>query len=356
MTNFSFADRYAEAGIAPTQSIIANRQATADRVVDAADNARMIDLAGTYYGSPGIELIWLRDEFAKEDTTFSLVNNEREVRVLATAILGALVAAGRSVAILAVIAGNVAGHRPPLGADWLLRDATEALLRLSVANRAPATIDTKVEPTINAKLTDQIAALTQDDPATLQVLLKAIRSEANGSAKTTASQTSTALAALDKQARMQREESQMLWWLVGGHSRSLERPFAALGAQQAALVAALDLAALTTVSSLGPVAAPALLQRAIVQARKGRGAPARDLAGAVDGLKSEELARLPLIADKVPARLAPVMTALGLARTIGAGAWHGRFQETTGLEASINFDPDQISTQLYREHLLAQLL
>jgi hypothetical protein len=161
MTEFSFADRYAEAGIAPTQQIIAHRQATADRIIQNADNPRVIDLVGNYYGCPRLDLTWLRDEFAAEDVTFSLINNERETRILAAAILGALVAAGQSVAILAVVAGSFAGKRPPPGAGWLLRDATEALMRLSVAERIPATIETRVTPTINTKLTEQIAALSQ---------------------------------------------------------------------------------------------------------------------------------------------------------------------------------------------------
>jgi hypothetical protein len=356
MTDFVFADRYAEAGISPAAQIIMSRQTTAERIVENIDRPKIVALAGTYYGSPGIDLVWLRDEFVLEDPTFSLVNNERETRVLAAAILGALIEQDHATAVLAVVAGNVGGRRPPPTAEWLLNQAGDALLSIAVEERTPAKIDTKVGPTTNSKMPDEIAALGLNDVAALQTVLSNIRTETLNSGRTIARQASNALAAMDLQVRLQREEGQMLWWLVGGHSRSLERSFSSFTPQQAGLVGALDLATLTTVSKLGPVAAPALLERVISLARKAKGAPTRDLAGAVDGLTREDLKCLPLITGKVPAPLAPVMTALELAISIGAGNWHARFQELTGFDASFTLEPEQMATQLYREHLLAQLL
>lgn len=356
MTDFVFADRYAEAGISPAAQIITSRETSAQRVVENIDRSKIVDLAGAYYGSPGLDLVWLRDEFAQEDLTFSLVNNERETRVLAATILGALIEVAHETAVLAVVAGNIGGHRPPPGAHWLLHNAGNALLDIAVRERTPAKIDTKVGATSAAKLNEEVAALALNDMASLQAVLNRIRTEALNSGKTIALQSSNALAALNLQVRLQREEGQMLWWLIGGHSRCLERPFSALASPQAALVGALDLATLTTVSKLGPVAAPALLQRVIALARKSKGAPLRDLASVIDGLAREDLERLPLITGKVPARLAPVMTALELALSIGAGNWHARFKELTGMEASLTLEPEQLAAQLYREHLLAQLL
>lgn len=355
MTDFVFADRYAEAGISPAAQVISSRQATAERIVQNIDDRRIMDLAAAYYGIPGLNLSWLRDEVVQEDATFSLVNNERETRILAAALLGALVADGRATAVLAVITGNVEGLRPPPGAQWLLKDAGDAMLGIAVTERKPANIDTKITATSVTKITDEIAALTLNDMAALQAALNRIRTEALNSGKTIATQTSSALAGLNRQVRLQREEGQMLWWLVGGHSRSLERPFSDLGQQHSAIVGALDLATLTTVSQLGPVAAPALLRRVIALGRKARGAP-RDLASVVDGIAPVDLGRLPLLPERCPPRLAPVMAALDLANSVGSGNWHSRFKDITGLEATVVLEPGQMATQLYREHLLAQLL
>ena len=144
--------------------------------------------------------------------------------------------------------------------------------------------------------------------------------------------------------------------VVWGHSRSLERSFATFGPQQAALVGAVDLGALTTVSRLGPVAAPAMLERIVILARKPKGAPVLDLASAVDGLPEQDLKRLKVFDDKLPAQLAPITAAVSLARTMGTGVWHARFRERTGLEATLALEPVLMGEQLYREHLLGQLL
>ena len=356
MTKFSFADRYAAAGLAPTSQAIADRQAPADRIVTGATSAMVLDLVGAYYESPGLDLAWLRDEFATEDASFSLVNNERETRVLAAAILGALVAAGNAEAILAVLIGGVAGLRQPPEASWLLRDAASELLARSVAERKTNKVNTKVQHAAVPKLAEEIAAIAVNDWAGLLSMLGKIRLEAQNSASTISKQATAALDALDSRVSYLREESQMLWWLFGGHSRSLQRSFAAFGPQQAALVGAVDLGALTTVSRLGPVAAPAMLERIVNLARERVGAPVRDLASAIDALPEEDLKRLKTFEDKLPAWLAPMTAAINLARTMGTGIWHARFREQTGLEATVALDPVAMGEQLYREHLLGQLL
>lgn len=356
MADFIFADRYAEAGLAPTAQMITSRQTAAERIVAKSTNAQILDLAGIYFGSSGLDLVWLRDEFATDDPTFSLVNNERETRVLAAATLGALVAAGRSEAILAIAVGGVAGHRPPIQADWLLQDATEAIGRLAVADRKPVAIDTKVVPAVNPKLTDEIAELAAGDWPSLLTALGKIRTESASSAKTTAGQTATALTALNRQVRLQREEGQMLWWLVGGHSRCLGRPFSTLAPQQAAIVGAVDLGGLTSFTRLGPVAAPALLERVVALAKRPKTPVSQDLASAIDGVGHADLNRLPIFEDTVPPRLAPVTASIALAKSMGPGAWHARFRETTGLDATIVLEPTDLAVQLYREHLLGQLL
>lgn len=352
MTDFIFADRYAEAGLAPTSEVVSSRQAPAERIVGAITNSQILNLASHYYGNPGLELTWFRDEFAKEDASFSLINNERETRVLAAAILGDLVADEVSVAILAVLVGGVAGHRAPAQAAWLVSDAENALKDLAIAERTPANVDTKAVTATSPKLSDEIPALAANDWPNLLLLLGKMRAETQTSAKASAK----TLSSLIDQVRYLREESQMLWWLYGGHSRALVRSFGSLSPFQAALVGAVDLGDLTTVTSVGPVAAPAILERVIAMAKRPKGAVSGDLGSAVDGLDREGLRSLRIFPDKLSPRLAPVTAAIELARTIGAGAWHASFLEKTGFKPTISFEPVQLASQLYREHLLGQLL
>lgn len=355
MATFTFADRYAEEGLLPSSEQINSRQEPAKRIVADINNDKILDLVAVYYGSTDVNLDWFRDEFLQEDASFSLVNNAREARVLAALILGELIDDENAVAILAVSIGGVKGARVPSQAPWLVVNAEEALGKLSVTDRAPVGISTKVTPTTTPKLDEEIDALATNDWPTLLTVLGKIRLEAQRSAKATAVQVTKAMNLLDDQAKLMREESQMLWWLIGGHSRTFERSFSTFGPQQAALVGAVDLGELTTKSNFGPIAIPAMLVQVIASAKKTKGQPSLDLATAIDGFTVDDLKRLEVPAN-LPARLAPIATAIGLARTIGIGAWHSQFQTKSGLDTSIQLSHVSLAEQLYRECLLGKLL
>lgn len=357
MAKFTFADRYAEAGLEPTSQLIISRQEPAKRIIADITDAQVLDLVAVYYGSTDVDLVWFRDEFVEDDASFSLVNNEREARVLAALILGELIVEHENeVAILAVSVGGVKGVRTPEQSLWLQVCAEEALNRISVADRICTNIKTKITPTQTAKLTEELTELSQtNDWATLITLLGKIRAEALSSATKTTTEITNALNAFDDQAKMMREESQMLWWLIGGHSRTFERSFTTFLPQQAALVGAIDLGLLTTHSKFGPIAVPAMLERVIASAKKTKGQQPQGLAGAVDSFTAKDLERL-AVPTKLPARLAPISFAIELARSLGSNVWHSRFQTNTGLESSIQLEPVSLAEQLYREHLLGQLL
>jgi hypothetical protein len=281
MAEFDFADRYAEAGLSPTADVITNRQATAARIVDEIDNKKILDLVACYYSGAGLDLGWMRDQFAQEDASFSLVNNARECRVLAAVLLGQLVSDGTDVAALAVAVGSLAGKRSPVDAPWLVQSSLRALAQTAIAEREAADVETKVNYTAVPKFAEEITAWPHGDWPALQAILGKMRTESQSSMRAMSTQATTALTALNLQLRLQREETQMLWWLFGGHSRSLERAFSSFDMPQAALVAAVDLACLTTVSNVGPIAVPAMLDRVICLARKPKAHASRTLESAV---------------------------------------------------------------------------
>src|SRR4051794_21704718 len=105
MSDFSFADRYAEAGIAPGAELIAAREAPAKRIQDSITSEKIFDLVGLYFDFPNLDLEWFRDEFIKEDASFSLINNRRECQILASAMLGVLLNKSNDVAILSILCG-----------------------------------------------------------------------------------------------------------------------------------------------------------------------------------------------------------------------------------------------------------
>lgn len=267
-----------------------------------------------------------------------------------------MVGNARPEAILAIVVGSAIGLRQPAESEWLLRDAKEALGRFAVTNREPETVETKVTSTYTPKLKEEIAAIAEGDWAGLLVALGKMRAETQSSATAVAAQSTKAFKALDREVELLREESQMLWWLFSGYSKSLERSFSMLSPHQAAVFGAFDLGTLTTVSHLGPVAAPAILERIIALSKKSKGPQAIELSKVIDGFSPEDLECLEVASTKLPPRLAPVTTAIDLAKTMGIGAWHARFLSKTGLDSSIASEPLALANQLYREHLLGQLL
>lgn len=356
MSNFTFADRYAQSALSPSAQIITSRQDSANRIIENATTSNVLDLAAAYYGSPDVNLSWFRDEFAKEDASFSLVNNEREMKVLAALILEQLIDREEPEAILGIVVGNVMGQRPPSDADWLLHSAKTALGRLSVANRKPEVVRTEVTSTINPKLKEEVTAIAEGDWAGLLAILAKMRAETQSSGSTVSTQATKGLSTLNREVELLREESQILWWLFSGHSKSLHRCFSMLNAPQAAVAGAIDLGLLTTASHFGPVAAPAFLERIVASAKKVKGSQSIEFSKVLDGFTSEDLGFLEISSVQLPPRLAPISAAVELAKNMGVGAWHTRYLSQTGLDASMAIDPMALANQLYREYLLGQLL
>ncbi|MDK2126227.1 GTPase-associated system all-helical protein GASH [Parachitinimonas caeni] len=354
MAQYSIADLYAKAFLAASPQQIIFRSTTVERVVSKPVPARTLDLAQIYFGLSEKKLDWFRDEFIKEDASFSLINNERETQLLATGILDQLVSFGDTIAILVLIVGHAMGKRPLPEFDWLLDNAQQSLSDYSVIFRAIEGVDTEIKPVIDQNL-------DKDDGQGDQALdtlntVKRIRREAQQSSAAIAKSTSRALCELDCQIKLMREESQILWWLFGGYSKQLNQKFSDFSIHQAAILGAIDLGALTTYSELGPIAAPAVLERVIALGKKSKGATACELAKVIDSLPERALVQFNTTEQKLPPKLAPISTAISLASSCGKENWYSKYNEVTGLVASMECEPLQMAIQLYHELLLERHL
>lgn len=356
MTAYNFADRYSEAGIAPTAEKIQLREKPIRQLVEAIEDKQILDLARFYYGCSGLDMTWFRDAFADADAGFTMVNNEREARVLSALVLSALIKEQDSKAILAVSLGSLRGLRTPPQSEWLVYEAEEAFLAFAVEDRAYESVPSKISPTGVQKLTDELAAAVEvPDLATLVSLVSKVRDEARSSAMTTSKQVSAALDVCSYQLSLMREETQMLWWLTNGHSSLLSRSFSMFTPAQAALLGAMDLGKLTTVTQLGPVAIPAMLDKIVMLAKKTRAEPVTSLDVLIDSFKAEDREKFDVFAA-LPPELAPITAAIELANATGSGMWHARFKQKTGMEATLSLSVVTMAEQLYREHLLGQLI
>jgi hypothetical protein len=355
MSGLNFADIYAQAGLSPSGTIITARQAPAERILNDLKFARKSDLVRLYFGQPGLDLMWLRDEFVQEDAAFSLVNNQRECVVLAATMLEAEVAAGDGETILALLTTSVSGKRPVNEFNYLLDKAKAALLYRAVDARQPAKTDLNLKiSATHPKLAEEIAVVPVNDWPTLVATLGKMRVEAAEGSKAIATQASTTFDAMNTQLFYMREETQMLWWLFSDHSRTLKRHFRTFHPGMAAIVAGVDLGDLTTKSILGPIAAPAMLERVI---REARPADRRSysLAGVLDEASAADLQALKLFGKDQSPWIFPITTAIQKAKE-NPGAWHASFELATGLNAATEFEPIELATQIYYEHLLGHLL
>jgi hypothetical protein len=352
MSDKNFADRYAEAGISPPAATIEMRQASAARIGKGIAKPRVLDLVSTYYGLGAVDLTWFRDEFAQEDGSFSLVNNARECAVLAATILAELVAAGNAIAILAIVAGSMGGKRAPPEIPSVVAEARAANVRHAISNRQTGTVETKIRPVTTPKLAEELQAL-QPDPTAIVAILGKVRFEEQEAIKSLTTQVNNILSPLALQMRLMREETQILWWLFGESSRTLNKPFRSFAAPQAAILAGLELGELTNVTTLGPVAAPAMLER-VIQLVPGK-ATGTTIASVIDGFEASDLAKLRPPAENLPPGIYPLMTAITKADDIGQGSWHAAFAKATGVDVKTKVSPVDLASQVYAEHLLGQL-
>lgn len=351
----TFADRYARANLKPTPETIAAREAPTVRVTKALTKAQLFSLVEFCFGCKPGDVGWLVEEYHKDDPSFSAYANHQECVVLASAILSNKVAEGDGTAILAIVATSFQGKRTPTGIEWLVNEAQEQLTHGAVSRRRNRTVETKIKYDSTPKLADEIAAIPVNEWAMLLTKLGSVRSEAQAAAVEIATSVSAALKALNDNANYMREESQILWWLFGEQSRTLNRPFASMSAAQLSIAAGIELGQLSTASVLGPVAAPAVIGRVINAARKDKGPPkASSLSAAVDSFQPEELARFKVHEDG-PAGVFPIMAAIAKAKENGKGSWQTAFGKLTGLDPEAELPPGLLSLQLYQEHLLGQL-
>ena len=255
MSNINFADRYAEAGISPTAAIIELRQASATRISKDIAKPRVLDLISTYYGLEGAEP--------------HLV--PRRIRE-----------GGRKLQSGEQCAGMRSScRRDPRGAggdrecDPHTRD-DRGFHRWRASSRGKPRLVRSLRPTCDQhsfdRDKDQSDRHAEPERGTPSPPSRSgrhlgnawkVRLEEQEAIKSLATQVSNSLSPLVRQVSLMREETQILWWLFGESSRTLNKPFRSFTAPQAAVLAGLELGQLTNVTILGPVAAPAMLERVI---------------------------------------------------------------------------------------------
>jgi len=148
------------------------------------------------------------------------------------------------------------------------------------------------------------------------------------------------------------EELDVCWWVMSGHSSTLQEPLSKCPKPAVPLIAGIELAKLIQFLP-GPPAAQAFLATAMRPARLK--ATGTRLADAIGALPDEVSLELPDPLSAYP-EFSPVAFALRRWRECGDDTWTSAFKVLTGLDAAATVKPPMLAAQAYNEALLAKAI
>lgn len=299
-----------------------------------------------------------REEFLtvlrKHDPAFPQ-RNELERRVLAGASLVECVHRGDDEGDdgvrAAIVAGTAVGASSLRVPDSRLSEVTGEVLgglhSVARTRRKRAAFDTNAlgaKADAAAEAMKQVAAasdwnqLKTHVAPVLQSLIDAVR------------RAESALTTAAHNLRCADEEIDILWWLEGGCSRDLNKPWSALPKEAVPLIAAKELADLTN-AALGPQDAEALLHRVVTNANC-KETSIQVYVNAVPDWAKAIVAK----AAEGALDLAPLSLALSHRGKSGTSSWQQFFDATSGVASSTSLAPERVARQAYIETLLLRTL
>lgn len=352
-----FADWYRKVTLACDSTLLQHRWNGLDAFVNDASHEEVIELARLFFGLPPRDnsfISSLRKRFKEADEAFPMRDNDAELRVLAGAALVKLLDYDDKWSTLSALTLIC-------GASWALREAP--VQDIVAKARTQITTSTQSRRQRHALIVPQ--AKTQQEK--LGEVRNAFQANQLPNAGTALDAVLTGVSAsldgltswadaLTRQVQIWDEESNVLWWLYGGHSRDLNKPFAELETGFAILVAAKELADLVHVLP-GPPSALAFLDRTIRPGRedvKEKLSVASVVAACPLEWQERFLAQ-PEIKNILD--LCPVHTAVAKSVEVkGNKSWQAAYESLTALNSRTKIAPLDVSLQAFHERLLIKAI
>lgn len=293
----------------------------------------------------------IREAFKAADAGFDMQGNDREMQVLAGAALSQMMSLGGMAgaeAALGVSTATLAGARKPDLPLDLAAIAEGTIDRIAETNRTRPKLksySTTDAPKVDfAKAAAKVREVQNWDGVAEAFGLAA--DATRNSLAVLAHRQAKTVNALDEFIRIQDEELQMLWWLIGQRSEDLDCAFDAVPAEAQALVFAKELAEHTEISP-GPSSIKGLLSRAGLKERRKIALSSAISAADVAWLQN-------LVADTEPS---PVSTPIhyGIKRQLETGpgdTWVAGWAAAVGVSGTFALPPLVLAQLFYRERLL----
>lgn len=267
----------------------------------------------------------------------------RELQVLAAAAL-AQAFAGSADAAIAVCTASFGGARKPELPMDLPALAERALEELALKRHDRINEKDVQSNAPNVDFAVSAEAQGSMEPALWKGELDRLRVAAATAISSVVSSQNDVAIRLHRQAKLDQEELQMLWWLIGEHSRVSNASFANVTPNARPLVFGCELARMTSVSP-GPVSVQAMLIRAGVAASD---VSVEDIINAVglDWAKERSQAKA----------ISPVTTPLHFALEkrgeVGTtDSWQPGWAGITGISPDLKRPAIDFALQFYREFL-----
>jgi len=296
-------------------------------------------------------LATLRGHFKAADDLFEMSGNDRELEILC----------GTALATVLDGTGDVAAQAALMTSVGFFAGARKANFPFDFAATAEATIARISEQRRNRPAIPRLGqvALMGVDAESIEKLkqgityehvvgaVNAVAGQVGAVARDTAAKTNAAIQAIEYFLAIQDEELQMLWWLFGGRSKTLDLPFADVPADAQPIVLASEVADATQFMP-GPNSVKPILSRAGLKERKKTGS---GIAAAVNACDGDFLRGL--VEGVEPA---PVVRPLHFAihRKLEAGddtSWSANWSAVTGIDAELTLPGIELGNLFYRERL-----
>ena len=291
----------------------------------------------------------LRGHFKDADDLFEMSGNDRELEVLCGAGLATVLEGTDDVAAQAALATSVAlfagARRTDFPYDF---DAASeaAIARISERRRirpALPRLGTVGRFGVDA---DTIEKLKQGiTHETVVAAVNVVAAQANAAARDITGKANAAIQAMEHFVAIQDEELQLLWWLFGGRSKKLDRPFAEVPSDAQPIVLASEVADATQFMP-GPESVKPILSRAGLKERRKTA-----VAAAINACDTELLRKF--IEGVEPA---PLVRPLHFAihRKLEAGddtSWAANWSAVTGIQVDAALPGIELGNLFYRERL-----
>lgn len=351
---------YRKVGMSPQADLISSRVDSAKKIYENVDNGVLVPLLRGAFGiAKQTELKFIEDVLVADDPDYSTNGDGPEAQLVATALLRRALEEGGDFSAefaLGVVVTSFGGIRSTID-DELLAFANKVLAEHRTSIKGPPVkITNKAKPNLAAEL-DGMKPYVESGQ--FREAFPGLRKLVEGNATyahSVGSHLVTQLQALADNQRRLTEQMEVHWWVLGAWSIEQDTPFSEVSPVEAGVRAGMDLARLSTASSYGLFASPALIDQVLGRAVASRVTSLKEVA--VSGPREWRAAWSQGLLQK-PELMSLLPVSAGVCLALDSDEqpdWEPRYMRHMQIDASSALSVRDASVQMYLEQLLLRAL